>query len=245
MHEASLYDNNCFITLTYDDDHLPTDGSLHKHHYQKFMKRLRKKYAGKNIRYYHCGEYGDQTKRPHYHACIFNLDFSDRTQYTIANGVSCDTSEILTDIWGHGFVTVGDLTFESAAYVARYIMKKVNGAMAEEHYERVSFETGEVYQIQPEYTTMSRRPGIGSDWYEKYKDNVYPQDAIYMRRMLMNPPKFYDGRLELTDPDLLEQVKENRKKEMRKHRKDNTPDRLQAREKVKKAQVNQLKRNEV
>jgi len=244
MHEASLYQDNCFITLTYDDKHLPKDGSLHVHHYQNFMKRFRKKYAHKTIRFFHCGEYGDQTKRPHYHACIFNHDFTDRVPHSCTNGITVDESSDLNSLWPFGFTTVGNLTFESAAYTARYIMKKINGAAAQEHYERISFETGEVYQIKPEYTTMSRRPGIGADWYKKFKDNTYPQDAIYMRNQLMKPPKFYDSRLELTDPDLLETVKENRKIQARKHKKDNTPERLAQREIVKKAQTNLLKRNE-
>ena len=155
-HEASLYQDNCFITLTYSDEHLPSDKSLHVDHFQKFMKRLRKRF-GEGVRYYHCGEYGEKYMRPHYHACLFNFDFPDKKIWKENNGNRLYISESLSELWPFGFVTIGDVTFESAAYVARYIMKKVNGDLAESHYERVDWDTGEVYHLKPEYTTMSRR----------------------------------------------------------------------------------------
>ena len=176
-HEASLYQDNCFITLTYSDEHLPSDKSLHVEHFQKFMKRLRKRF-GEGVRYYHCGEYGEKYMRPHYHACLFNFDFPDKKIWKENNGNRLYVSESLSELWPFGFVTIGDVTFESAAYVARYIMKKVNGDLAESHYERVDWETGEVYQLKPEYTTMSRRPGIGSNWFAKFKDDIFPQDYV-------------------------------------------------------------------
>ena len=174
VHEASLHENNCFITLTYDDAHLPSDLSLNLVHFQKFMKRLRKRF-GDGIRFFHCGEYGENFGRPHYHACLFNFDLPDRVLWSTRSGVNLYTSHILSSLWPFGFVTVGDVTFESAAYVARYVMKKVTGKNAQDHYEWVHPITGQVYERAPEYVTMSRRPGIGKGWLEKYMSDVFPR----------------------------------------------------------------------
>ena len=177
VHEASLYEDNCFITLTFDDENLnkrENPLSVDVSDFQKFMKRLRKKY-GKGIRFFHCGEYGDLYGRPHYHACLFNHDFDDRRLYSVRDDVRLYTSESLQELWPFGFSSVGDVTFDSAAYVARYIMKKINGENAWHHYSEIDFDTGEIInQRKPEYTTMSRRPGIGKGWYEKFKNDLYP-----------------------------------------------------------------------
>lgn len=242
LHESSLYESNCFITLTYDEANLPYDGSLNVAHFQKFMKRLRKKY-GKKIKYYHCGEYGELTARPHFHACIFNHDFDDKVLFRTVNDNDIYTSEALTRLWPFGFSTIGDVTFESAAYVARYILKKVNGEKADEHYEKTIESTGEVIKLSPEYTTMSN--GIGKGWYEKWKEDVYPSDSISHRGKLQKPPAYYDGLYELEDPEGFEKIKLRRKQEARKHTKDNTPERLATREKVKQAQLTFLKRKEI
>lgn len=134
VHEASLHKRNCFITLTYNNDHLPEDRGLHYDHFQLFMKRLRKKY-GEGIRFYMCGEYGEKLGRPHFHACLFNHDFSDKTPWkTTETGFKLFRSKELEELWPYGYSSVGAVSFESAAYVARYIMKKVNGEAAEMHY---------------------------------------------------------------------------------------------------------------
>lgn len=159
LHESQLHKANCFVTLTYSDEFLPLDGGLSKRHFQLFIKRLRRAYPNEVIRYFHCGEYGGKTFRPHYHAIIFGLDFDDKILFSDGSN-PVFTSDKLESIWGLGFCTLGAVTFESAAYVARYVMKKVTGHMAEKHYERVSTETGEIYQLQPEYITMSLKPAI-------------------------------------------------------------------------------------
>lgn len=241
MHEASLYEDNVFITLTYSDDYLPTDGSLRLCDFQNFMKRLRKKF-GSGVRFYHCGEYGDLSRRPHYHAILFNLDFPDKKYFTSRNGSPVYTSEILEELWGKGICEIGSVTFESAAYVARYVMKKVTGDGAESHYEVVNPETGEITSLKPEYTTMSRRPGIGAGWFEKYKDDVMKKDRIIMRGIAMKPPKFYDGRFELLDPVGLETVKFNREEEAKKHVDNNTPERLNVRRICKESSIKSLVR---
>jgi hypothetical protein len=242
VHEASLYDNNCFITLTYSPEYLPADGSLDVRHFQRFMKRLRKKY-GKNIRFYHCGEYGEKYRRPHYHACLFNFDFSDKKFWKITkSGDRLYTSKSLEQLWPFGFCTIGDVTFDSAAYVARYIMKKVNGHEAENHYTEIDMETGEVIHLKPEYTTMSRRPGVGKLWLDKYKSDVYPHDYLIMNGKKMKPPKYYDYVHEMELPIEMQQIKEKRKK-LAENNVDNTPERLRIREQVKLAQIKKLVRN--
>lgn len=201
MHEASLYSDNSFLTLTYSDQYLPPNNSLVKSDFQYFMKRLRKSLAPKTVRYYHCGEYGEKG-RPHYHALLFNHDFKDKKIFSTRGGNSVYTSAHLSSLWPQGFSVIGEVTFESAAYVARYVMKKVTGKKAESHY------AGRV----PEYTTMSRRPGIGKNWYEKYKSDVYPHDRVIVRGNPTRPPRYYDTQLQLEDPSTLALIKLNREK---------------------------------
>ena len=121
------------------------------------MKRLRKRSAQK-IRFFHCGEYGEHTGRPHYHALLFNCDFTDRRKYKKSGDNWIYTSERLDEIWEKGECKFGDVSFESAAYTARYCVKKRTGKGAKAFYTRMDKQTGEVYEIQPEYATMSRRP---------------------------------------------------------------------------------------
>ena len=238
-----MYEDNCFITLTYNDKHLPYGGTLVKKHYQDFMKRLRQHYEGKKIRYFHCGEYGEESSRPHYHACLFNLDFKDKELYSEKDGIRLYTSETLEKIWKKGFCTLGDVTFESAAYVARYIMKKVTGDKAEDHYKSLDPETGELFKIEPEYTTMSRNPGLGKKWFEEFKDDVYPGDFVVVNGTRCRPPRYYDNLLDRVDAEALEERKRERKKRGNENAADNTRERLEAKEKVKKAQIGQLKRS--
>ena len=167
VHEAQLHEDNIFITLTYDNEHLPYGGSLYYRDFQLFMKRLLvhadrhlKRHPG--IRFYMCGEYGENFGRPHYHAVMFNYDLPDKKLFKMERGNPLYTSEILSELWGKGLTSVGGVTFQSAAYVARYIMKKVTGDAAEDHYTRIDPETGEVFERVPEFTNMSRRPGIGA-----------------------------------------------------------------------------------
>lgn len=240
VHEASLHARNSFITLTYNDLCLPHDRSLNLDHFQRFMKRLRFKY-GKNIRFFHCGEYGEKFGRPHYHAIIFNLDFEDKTLWKINNGQRLYTSQELSDLWPLGFATIGEVTFESAAYVARYVMKKITGPMAEDHYSRLDESTGEIISLKPEYTTMSRRPGIGKGWYDKYKTDVYPSDMVVMRGdKKMKPPRFYDGLYEREYPSDMDALKAKRARSAFKQRDNNTPERLQVRERVFDARISKL-----
>jgi len=241
VHEAQLYKNNCFITLTFDDDHLPENGSVDVRDFQLFMKKLRKKY-GEGIRFFHCGEYGEQFGRPHYHACLFNHDFSDRVLWKVNNGVRLYRSASLEKLWTYGYSSVGDVTFESAAYVARYIMKKITGDAADEHYQYLNPVTGELHRRAPEYTTMSRRPGLGRGWLDKYVSDVYPHDRVVIRGKEMKPPKFYDNQYELLNPFEMEHIKFLREQNALKHVDNSTPERLAVREQVTLAKLARLKR---
>ena len=134
LHEAQLHENNCFITLTYDDAHLPGDRSLHYSDFQKFLKRFRKSLGGAKIRYYMAGEYGEKFGRPHWHACIFGYDFHDKKLFKrTAAGSLIYTSEHLKKLWPFGHSSIGDVTFESAAYVARYIIPTRNISKLQRH----------------------------------------------------------------------------------------------------------------
>ena len=210
MHEASLHDENCFITLTYRDEELPPYGSLDRRAFPLFMKRLRKR-TGEKIRYYHCGEYGDERARPHYHALLFGFNFEDRRQWTVRRGIPVHRSALLEDLWPYGLSEIGTVTFESASYCARYVVKKVTGPAAKEHYARVDPETGEVVQIEPEYSTMSRRPGIGLCWLEKYGEETYRDDTVISRGRPMKPPRYYDEKFAETDPEAVDRVRRARR----------------------------------
>lgn len=196
VHEASMYEDNCFITLTYDDDHLPENGSLCLRDWQLFMKRLRKQY-GSGIRYFHCGEYGESFARPHYHALLFNHDFKDKKYFSERNGNRTYTSDELSSLWDKGFSTVAGVSFESAGYVARYSLKKVTGKRADEFYGPMA----------PEYATMSRRPGIGKKWFDTYRGDVYPVDRVVINGTNSRPPRFYDNLLSKVDPSTLALLK--------------------------------------
>jgi hypothetical protein len=255
VHEASLHENNCFITLTYNAENLPPDGGLRKKHMQNFFKRLRKYLKDTKIKYYYCGEYGDKNNRPHYHALIFGYNFPDWVYIgETQSGLPLYTSPTLERLWSHGFVQVGEVNFQSAGYVARYVMKKVNGPAKEKidpetglkPYERYNEFTGEIHEVLPEYTDMSRGGrtgrGIGAEWYDRYSSDCYPKDFITVNGIRCKPPRYYDEQLKKEDPDMYDQLKAWRAKQGYEST-DNEPDRLKAREKVTKAQHSQLKRS--
>lgn len=256
VHEASLYQQNCFITLTYDDDHIPTNKSLDHKHFQDFMKVLRerkraelmalglskserKKHA---IRYYMCGEYGEEFGRPHFHACLFNFDFPDKEHFKLIRGNQYYTSKMLQSMWPHGYSTISDVSFESAAYVARYIMKKITGEDASEHYEILN-EYGEYVQRTPEYNKMSLKPGLGKGWLEKFQTDVYPNDLVVLQGKKMKPPKYYDKLYEISYPSDFEDIKWKRHQGTLSNSENNSPERLFVRETVQIARLDKLKRS--
>lgn len=232
MHEAQLHQHNIFATLTYDDNHIPQNGSLQPEHFTLFMKRLRKAH-GEGIRFFQCGEYGEQLERPHHHALIFNCRFQDAKLYPRSATTPLYTSEQLDQLWTHGRTTIGAVNFETAAYVARYSLKKLTGPPAADHY------AGRL----PEYGTMSRRPGIGANWFTRFKRDVYTHDHIILRGGIKTrPPKYYDSKLNADDPVRLRKLKARRKYQQLDNP-DNTGPRLIVREICKTAQLNSYRRS--
>lgn len=212
VHEASLYPHNCFLTLTYSDSFLPRYGSLDYDRPVAFMKALRNKF-GSDIRSFGCAEYGEKLTRPHYHICLFNFDFLDKKLWSIQNENSLYISEDLQDLWPDGHSTIGDLTFESAAYVARYVTKKITGKRAENHYESMDQRTGEIATRLPERSIcVSRMPGLGRPWFEQNVDFIKNWDYVISCGKKVKIPKYYDRLLEKHHPESYESMKQKRKK---------------------------------
>lgn len=243
VHEAQLHKHNCYITLTYNDQHVPIDNSLNHRDFQLFMKRLRKRYEPKIIRYYMAGEYGERNQRPHFHACIFNHDFDDKKYLRkTPSGNILYTSPTLEQIWTQGYSSIGTLTFESAAYIARYIMKKITGVNQQKHYEKLDEKTGEIKRKEPEYNNMSRRPGIGQNWLRKYKTDIYPQGTLIINGHKARPPRYYDQEYKKSNPMQYKALISKRHKEAIAALDDNDNSRLDAKHQVKQAQLSKLKR---
>lgn len=242
LHEAQMHECNSFITLTYSEESLPPSGSLVYRDFQLFMKRLRKVFPG--ARFYMCGEYGERTKRPHYHACLFGVDFPDKREFMrTSSGSIIYTSATLVRLWPHGHSSIGDVNFESAAYVARYVMKKATGSLAKQSYSRVDPDTGEMFEVEPEFNRMSLKPGIGARWFHKYRSDVYPVDQVFVHGMGVNPPKFYDKLLKEVDPDLYESLEVPRYQRALSQSYDNTALRLQTKKQVTIARLKFKQRN--
>lgn len=254
LDEGRLYKENCFITLTYADEHLPENANLNLDDFQKFMKRLRKYYEPRKIRFFHCGEYGANVPekpkhlkqygisplgRPHYHAILFNLDFRDKILLEEKNGYSLYYSPTLQTIWPLGFNTVAELSADTAMYTARYVTKKINGDKAEDHYKRLYPDTGLIVDVEPEYTTMSRKPGLGSDYYAKYKNDMYPKDFVTEKGKKYRIPTYYDKKLEVDDEKLFNLIKQKRRQAADEEKmKDDSLRRLSAKVRIQKSKTN-------
>lgn len=260
VHEAKMHSDNCFLTLTYDDEHLPKDGSLNKRDFPLFMKRLRQNISPQKVRFFQCGEYGDNYSRPHHHCCLFGFRPSDLELFSVRDNVNLYKSEMLSSLWGKGFVSVGDVTYESAAYIARYVLKKwskdlkefeENGLVAEgkkDLYEKMCALSNEEAKKKfyggklPEFVTMSRRPGIGDSFYKAFKSDLFPHGfAVLPTGKTAKVPQFYDLKYLVENPFVSAKLKCDRLKKAESCP-DNTPARLDAREIVKKLTIKQLRR---
>lgn len=234
--EASLHAENCFVTLTYDNDHLPENGSLVLEDLQKFIKRLRKKFPERIIRYYACGEYGSERSRPHYHLCLFGFDFPDKRVWSKGDtqGSFYYRSADLESLWRFGYSIIGEVTYESAAYVARYINKKILGDKDLQD---------QIYQgRKPEFSVMSRRPGIASNFFEHYQGDVFPKDFITMNGKRFKPSRYFDKLYKkINEPEYIK-LKEKRIESAIQHIEDNTGARLEARRCVLEEKLKRCKR---
>lgn len=227
--EAKQYEHNYFVTLTYDDAHLPiaphakvdkstgevTDlkdvATLSPRDLQLFLKRLRtnskREFGHEGIRFFACGEYGPQTNRPHYHLILFNCPLNCLQFEKRENGYMYYRSPFLEKTWGKGFVIVTDFSFATAGYVARYMLKKHKGL------DRDYYEQNGLY---PEFTRCSRKPGIGREYYELNKDNIYQTDEVFLPQkdgppLKCKPPKYFDALFALENPEVMEYTKSQRK----------------------------------
>lgn len=241
MFEAQMHDSSCFITLTYDAEHCPFPPSLDYPEFQRFMKRLRK--AVRPVRFFVAGEYGDEGGRPHFHACLFGHDFPDRVLWSnLDSGHELYRSAQLESLWPFGFSSVGELSFESAAYVARYVMKKITGDLADEHYAFVDRETGEVSARVPEFCHMSLKPGIGGAWFERFSSDVYNgHDFVVVNGRKCKPPRYFDKLLRRVDRRQYDFIKSDRAEAGYLRRSDSTDSRLAVREAVVLAGLDRLK----
>jgi hypothetical protein len=228
-----MHEHNSFVTLTYSDEHRRV--GLEYRDFQLFCKRLRRKMGP--FRFYMCGEYGELNFRPHFHACLFGMFFPDRRWYrSVGSGFELYRSDVLESLWPFGFSSIGDVTFESAAYVARYVMKKVTGNAARDHYVSVDSD-GVCTDVVPEFTRMSLKPGIGASWLSKYLSDVFPRDYVVVRGVKCKPPRFYSEIYRSADPVAMDFVDLDRYVKSGRCVDDNTPARLAVREVVASARV--------
>lgn len=270
VHESTLHKGNSFITLTFNDENLNRKGTLVEDDFKNFMKRLRKYflnppiffskeeknlwYEAFGIRFYHCGEYGEDLARPHHHAIIFNQTFPDKKPWK----ENLYRSEALERCWSKqikksqikkykkenvfqehgkfytklGYSTIGSANYDTIAYVARYVVKKITGKLAPDHYQ------GRL----PEYNSMSTTPGIARRWYELYKQtDVFPRDYILLRGKRLKVPKYYSKCYDLTNPDEYGTIRDMRIQNA-KNNPNYHPDRLKAAEKIQIARDSQIKR---
>jgi len=250
---------NSWLTLTYRDPsecdqqqfkngyYIPADYSLRPSDVSKFIRAIRKSNPDHKIRYFYCGEYGDENQRPHYHVCLFNHSFSDQTLFKDDEGIYTYTSPTLEKAWPHGFSTVSELNFETASYTAGYCFKKINGKRADDHYLRCD-EYGVAYWLQPEYIRMStgrKKPcGLGAKFYEKYKTDIFPSDTSpvpgYGTVQLV--PRYYQNILKNQNPAEMALVTKLRDTFMQAHQADYTPERLKDKYICARAKQSQLKR---
>lgn len=232
MHEKRLHQESAFLTLTYSPENLPylANGraTLVKRDVQLFLKRLRYERRSE-LRYFMCGEYGETTQRPHYHVLMLNTSFPDMKFHRTTNGnKNLYVSAELDGVWKLGGCLIGEVSFESCAYVAGYLLKnKVNFGGSEK------FKEAEAKRLDgrlPEYINMSLKPGIGNGYYEKYSTEVCRHDTVVVRGHEVSVPKYYDTLREKHDLKGLEAAKRLRRARARQKAIDNTNWRLHHRE---------------
>lgn len=220
MCELAYHEKACFVTLTYDNlnvnwrAYLDENGmtklsmTLDKRDFQLFMKKLRKHYSPQKIRFFACGEYGSRTKRPHYHAILYGVDFSeDRYVREVSDdGFVQYNSPTLEKIWDKGISRISEVNFFTCGYVSRYCTKKRYGV------QNMYYQT---FNIEPEFNLMSRRPGIGYQWYKDNKEELYINQEIFIPTfngaVKVKPPSYYDKLYDLEYPEESELIKESRK----------------------------------
>lgn len=226
VHEAKSHNATGFLTLTFSDDHLPDNYSVSTRDLQLFLKRYRKFLGHSGLRYFACGEYGEQNWRPHYHLAVFGHSFSDLVPWRrTKSGHVTYRSQELERLWPYGHCEIGTLTPQSAGYIAKYITKKVTGERAAEHYRRVHPLTGEICQLTPEFLVMSK--GIGATWFDRYAMDAFPSDFVIVDGQKRPVPRYYTKKLAEREAA---RIKSKRKEKAAKHADNNVDSRLLVRE---------------
>lgn len=273
MHEAQMHNGvSSFITLTYNDDHVPKHGSLdYFGDWESFFKRLRKAISPIRIRFYMIGEYGDLNLRPHYHAIIFGYNFPDAVVWDSHRDNVLYRSPLLESLWtlpysseSLGYSSIGDVTTASAAYVARYSMKKNMGLFQVEGVEDYVTDEGVILtrprlsqryirydvhgnriEVAPERALMSRRPGIGKSWFDKYAEHdLYEKDYMHdSDGRIVRATAYYDKLFSNLDPEWMEFLKYQRQQYQLAHVDNLSPDRLFAQRELFLSKTKSLKRN--
>lgn len=238
VHEASLHKKNSFLTLTYRNEDLPENSELRLEDYQKFIKRLRKRKG--RIRYIGCGEYGGRFSRPHYHLIIFGWEPENKVFHRMlesgfpaykASELDNWDGKTKNPLWRYGFVQVGDVTFESAAYIARYTLKK-----------QVDLDQLNDELRKKSFITMSKNPPIADEWIKKYLKQTLENDEIVINKKKVKPPKYYDKIMEESEPDAYRSLSYKREAWLEKNKKDLEYWRLRTREQIQLSRAKKLKR---
>ncbi|UDN67618.1 replication initiator protein [robinz microvirus RP_75] len=238
-HEAKMHSQNSFITLTYDNQHVPESFGLDLRHWQLFMKKLRRR-TNHRIRFFGCGEYGDQNLRPHYHAILFGHDFDDKKLWkTNGRGDPIFQSAFLTDVWSMGFATTQLVVPESTAYVARYSVKKLAGEARAEKYYRISPVDGAYHSIRVEFGVMSKRPGIGHTFFDKFRSDLFPSGTVVINGRVQAIPRYYLNRLTEEERQFIQRNQRLKSLPFKEHQ---TTERRWARVAVRDARISNLKR---
>lgn len=242
FHESQLYERNCFITLTYARDNCPPGFSLDHRDWQLFMKRM--VVRANPVRFFMCGEYGPVNLRPHYHAILFGMDFTDRKPQGVSkSGEEYFKSARLEQLWKLGQCSVQDVSLQSISYCTRYIIDKVETTDADELYTHIDAD-GVITPRKPEYCAVSNRPGIGQRWFEKFGKDVVRGDYVVLEGHKFAVPKYYDKLMRRgAAPALrMDEIEFGREKRAKAAWSDNTDERLAVREVVHSARVRNLKR---
>lgn len=237
-HEASMYTDNIFLTLTYDDDNLPDGGHLCPRHLQLFIKRLRQTAARAKptikhdpthpIRYFACGEYGDQFGRPHYHSIIFGLTFTDAYKVGARHGHILYASPTLSALWPHGDSKFGTATTAAANYIAQYTLKKQRRRRYDyENEEGYADINGEWHPKPDPFSRMSTHPAIGTEWLKKFQTDL-SQGYLHNNGRKFKIPRAYLKKLRDINPFLLEEIQHRAWL----HNKNRTPQNLAAAEAI-------------
>lgn len=232
VHEAQMHNDNCFVTLTYNDFHVKSD--LVYQDFKDFIRRIR--YEIGHVRYFVAGEYGPENGRPHFHAILFGVDFPDKVFFRNSpTGNKLYRSRVLEDLWRFGYSSVMDVTFDSAGYVARYALKKLDGVQY-----KVNTATGECRV--PEFIRMSLRPGIGESWLKKFGSDVYPEGFVVVNGSKVRPPRYYDKKFKKRDELGFEDLQYRRYLRVQSKLHDLTPERLVVKAVVRDASMRRFKR---